>query len=85
VSFNDEAVSLQQQCKFRQMSYNAAMKLAITIERDEDGAWISECPSIPGCISQGSTRDEAIENICDAIKLCLAVRTEQELPLTVNA
>ncbi|MDQ3373546.1 MAG: type II toxin-antitoxin system HicB family antitoxin, partial [Acidobacteriota bacterium] len=40
----------------------------ITIERDEDGVWITECPSIPGCVSQGATKDEAIENIKDAIK-----------------
>lgn len=43
----------------------------ITIERDEDGVWIIECPSIPGCVSQGETKDEAIENIKDAIKGCL--------------
>ena len=56
----------------------------ITIERDEDGIWIAECPSIPGCVSHGETKDEAIENIKDAAKLCLEVRAEKGLPLTVE-
>ncbi len=56
----------------------------ITIERDEDGVWIVECPSIPGCVSQGATKDEAIENIKDAIKICLEVRAEKGLPLTIE-
>jgi predicted RNase H-like HicB family nuclease len=56
----------------------------ITLERDEDGAWISECPSIPGCISQGATRDEALANIHEAIALCLEVRAERGLPLSIE-
>jgi predicted RNase H-like HicB family nuclease len=60
------------------------MKFPVTIDRDEDGVWIVECPSIPGCVSQGSTKDEAIVNIQDAIKLCLEVRSELGLPLTVE-
>jgi predicted RNase H-like HicB family nuclease len=56
----------------------------VTIDRDEDGYWIVECPSIPGCFSQGDTRDEAIENIKDAIKICLEVRAERGMPLTVE-
>ncbi len=35
----------------------------------EDGYWVVECPSLPGCISQGKTEDEAIENIKEAIEL----------------
>ena len=60
------------------------MKLLITIYRDEDGVFIAECPSIPGCVSQGKTEDEAEENIRDAIKECLQVRAEKGLPLTVT-
>ena len=56
----------------------------VTIERDEDGVWITECPSISGCVSQGATKDEAIENIKDAIKVCLEVRAKKGLPLTVE-
>jgi len=60
------------------------MKLTISLDRDEDGVWIVECPSIPGCVSQGSTKDEALENIKEAIQLCLEVRAEQGLPLTLK-
>ena len=60
------------------------MVFNITIERDEDGVWITECSSIPGCVSQGATKDEAIENIKDAIKICLEVRAEKGLPLTIE-
>jgi predicted RNase H-like HicB family nuclease len=60
------------------------MKLFVTIDRDEDGVWIVECPPIPGCISQGSSKQEAIENIKEAIHLCLEVRAEQGLPLTIE-
>lgn len=57
------------------------MKFNITLDRDEDGVWISECPSIPGCVSQGKTKEEAIENINDAIALCLEVRDKEGRPL----
>jgi predicted RNase H-like HicB family nuclease len=60
------------------------MKFVVTLEQDEDGVWVVECPSIPGCVSQGSTRDEALENVKEAIALCLEVRAEQGLPLTVE-
>ena len=60
------------------------MTFTITLDRDEDGYWVVECPSIPGCVSQGETRDEAIENIKDAIKVCLEVRAERGMPLTVE-
>jgi len=44
------------------------MKFRIIIVEDEDGMFIAECPSLPGCISEGKTRQEALENIQDAIK-----------------
>ena len=44
------------------------MKFRVTIELDEDGIFVAECPVLPGCISQGKTRDEAIRNIQDAIQ-----------------
>jgi predicted RNase H-like HicB family nuclease len=43
------------------------MKYRIIIEQDEDGIFVAECPSLPGCISQGKNRDEAVKNIKDAI------------------
>jgi predicted RNase H-like HicB family nuclease len=60
------------------------MRFLVTLEQDEDGVWVVECPSIPGCVSQGSTREEALENVKEAIALCLEVRAEQGLPLTVE-
>jgi predicted RNase H-like HicB family nuclease len=61
-----------------------ATPLSATINRDEDGVWVAECPAIPGCISQGSTKEEAMKNIEKAIRLCLEVRAEKGMPLTVE-
>lgn len=44
------------------------MKYRVIIEQDEDGMYIAECPSLPGCISQGRTREEALKNIKEAIE-----------------
>jgi predicted RNase H-like HicB family nuclease len=44
------------------------MRYRIVVKQDEDGIFVAECPSLPGCISQGKTRKEALENIQDAIK-----------------
>ncbi len=60
------------------------MELQVTLQRDEDGAWVVECPAIPGCVSQGKTKEEAIENIQEAIALCLEVRAEKGMPLTIE-
>lgn len=60
------------------------MMLTVAIERDEDGVWVAECPAIPGCVSQGETKDEAVANIREAIALCLEVRSEMGLPLTME-
>jgi len=60
------------------------MKFQVTVDRDEDGIWITECPAIPGCISQGDTKEEALANIREAIRLCLEVRAERGMPLTVE-
>lgn len=61
-----------------------AMYFTVTLDRDEDGVWVSECPSIPGCMSQGESREEALENVREAIALCLEVRSEKGMPLTVE-
>ena len=60
------------------------MKFVTTLGRDEDGVWVAECPSIPGCVSQGETREEALVNIREAIAACLEVRAERGLPLTIE-
>lgn len=46
----------------------APMKFPITLEEDEDGFFVVECPVLPGCVSQGKTRAEAITNIEEAIR-----------------
>jgi predicted RNase H-like HicB family nuclease len=60
------------------------VKLLVTVERDEDGAYVAECPAIPGCVSQGRTEDDALQNLRDAIRECLEVRAERGMPLTVT-
>ena len=59
------------------------MKFVVTVERDEDGVYVAECTAIPGCVSQGNTEKEALDNIKDAIRQCLEVRPERGMPLTV--
>lgn len=44
----------------------------VVISRGQDGHWVAECPSLPGCVSQGCTRDEAIDNIKEAIEAYIA-------------
>ncbi|MBT4513105.1 MAG: type II toxin-antitoxin system HicB family antitoxin [Chloroflexi bacterium] len=60
------------------------MKFIVSIEQDEDGVFIAECPSIPGCVSQGKTEQESMENIKEAIRDCLIVREEKGMPLTIE-
>jgi predicted RNase H-like HicB family nuclease len=60
------------------------MKLSVTVDRDEDGMWVVECPAIPGCVSQGETKANALKNIKEATAVCLEVRAERGLPLTVE-
>ncbi|MCY4387472.1 MAG: type II toxin-antitoxin system HicB family antitoxin [Desulfurellaceae bacterium] len=56
------------------------MKFNVTVDRDEDGIWVVECSAIPGCVSQGKTRGEALDNIKEAIVLCLEMRAEKGIP-----
>ena len=65
------------------MRYAITMKLIVTLERDETGMIVSECPSIPGCISQGKTENEALANIREAIQACLEARAANGMPLTI--
>ena len=43
------------------------MRYRVLIEQDEDGVYVGEVPALPGCISQGATRGELLENIKEAI------------------
>ncbi len=53
----------------------------VIIFRGEDGFWIAECPSLPGCISQGKSKEDAIFNIREAIRLYIEVLEEDNLPV----
>ena len=54
----------------------------VIIYPGEDGYWVAECPSLPGCISQGKTREEAIANIREAIQGYIAALEEDHLPVS---
>lgn len=53
----------------------------VIIYPGEDGYWVAECPSLPGCISQGQTREAAIANIREAITGYIAALEEDKLPV----
>ena len=57
------------------------MKYLVLIEEDEDGNFIAECPTLPGCISEGKTRTEATLNIKDAIKGYLSSLKKHNEPI----
>ncbi len=47
----------------------------------EDKYWVAECPSLPGCLSQGTTKEEAIANIREAIQAYISALEEDKLPI----
>jgi len=53
----------------------------VLIYPGEDGYWVAECPSLPGCISQGKTKEEAVVNIKEAIGEYVAALEEDNLPV----
>jgi predicted RNase H-like HicB family nuclease len=53
----------------------------VVLYRGEDKYWVVECPSLPGCISQGKTKEEAIDNIREAIQGYVATLEEDKLPV----
>ena len=57
------------------------MKYRVLIEQDEDGVFVAEVPSLPGCISQGQTRSEATANIREAVALYLESLTAHNDPV----
>jgi predicted RNase H-like HicB family nuclease len=62
------------------------MKYRVLIEQDEDGVFVAEVPSLPGCISQGETREEALKNIHEAIEVYLeSLKAHDEpVPPSIN-
>jgi predicted RNase H-like HicB family nuclease len=57
----------------------------VVVYPGEDGYWVAECPSLPGCISQGATKQEAVANIKEAIDGYVAVLEEDGLPVPPDA
>ena len=53
----------------------------VVIYPGEDKYWIAECPSLPGCVSQGKTKEDAIKNIREAIEGYIAVLEEDQLAI----
>jgi predicted RNase H-like HicB family nuclease len=53
----------------------------VVINPGEDGYWVAECPSLPGCLSQGKTREEAVANARDAIRQYILALEEDSLPV----
>ncbi|MHC4714420.1 MAG: type II toxin-antitoxin system HicB family antitoxin [Planctomycetota bacterium] len=60
------------------------MRLIVTLERDESGMIVAECPAVPGCISQGKTEEEALANIREAIAACAEARAANGMPISVD-
>jgi predicted RNase H-like HicB family nuclease len=56
----------------------------VVVYPGEDGYWVVECPSLPGCVSQGKTREEALMNIKEAISVFLAALEEDHKPIPVE-
>lgn len=57
------------------------MKFRILIEQDEDGFYVAECPTLPGCVSQGETRQDALDNVQDAIQGYLESLKQHDEPI----
>ena len=57
------------------------MKFAVTLEKDEDGFIVASCPALPGCHSQGKTKEEAIANIEEAIRGYIVSKRQHGEPL----
>jgi predicted RNase H-like HicB family nuclease len=62
------------------INYNNTMR-RVVIYKGEDDYWIAECPTLPGCVSQGKTVEEALKNIQEAIKAYVEALKMDELPI----
>jgi predicted RNase H-like HicB family nuclease len=62
---------------------HATWTLTVLVQEDPlDGGWVAEVPELPGCFSQGETRDEALYNLSDAVAGIVSLRMEQQLSAT---
>ena len=62
-----------------------AMRYTVILEREDDGGYVASVPALPGCVSQGDSRDEALANIQEAIKLYLDDCIDAQEPVPVEA
>ena len=60
------------------------MKFLVTLDRDDKGWVVAECPALPGCVSQGRTVEEAVSNVREAILVSLETRRAEGLPLSLD-
>jgi predicted RNase H-like HicB family nuclease len=63
--------------------HQATWNLTVRVWEDHiDGGWVADCPDLPGCFSQGETREEALYNLSDAVAGIVSLRMEQQLSAT---
>ena len=65
----------------KNLDYYLALPYTIELTPDEDGYWFAEIPLLPGCMTQGSTRSEALERIDEAKLLWLGTALENNIPI----
>jgi predicted RNase H-like HicB family nuclease len=61
------------------------MRYTVVLEREADGGFVATVPALPGCVSQGDTREEALENIREAADLCIEDRIAAGDPVPTEA
>ena len=74
-------MSQRRQEKQVYLEQDSHLKFRVTIEQDEDGNFVVGCPSLPGCISQGKNREDALTNIKDAVEGYLASLKKHNEPI----
>jgi len=63
--------------------HHATWTLTVRVREDPlDGGWVAECTDLPGCFSQGETKEEALYNLSDAVAGIISLRMEQQLSAT---
>lgn len=60
------------------------MKFNVVVHPEKNGVWTVECPSIPGCVSHGSTKEEALKNVTQTIARKLKEQSMEELPTSIE-
>lgn len=77
INININIVNASGTSPYSSRNRGGTMKTVVVLSPGEDGYIVAKCPTLPGCMSQGKTREEAIENVREAIELCREVLHEQ--------